>query len=115
MTDAEDHEALREGVRAVVSRFDDDYWYARDADGLFPFEFHKAMADAGWLGIPMPPEFGGAGPGVTGAAIMRPGGASHGGGMAAASSVHINLFGPHPIVVKGSQSQKARWLPPLIS
>ena len=105
--DAEDHEALREGVRAVVSRFDDDYWFARDDDGLFPFEFHKAMAQAGWLGITMPEEYGGAGLGVTEAAIMMREVASHGGGMAAASSVHINLFGPHAIVVHGTERQKA--------
>ncbi len=61
MDAVEEHEALREGVRAVVTRFDDDYWYARDDDGLFPFEFHKAMAAAGWLGITMPPAYGGAG------------------------------------------------------
>ncbi len=111
----EDHEALREGVRAVVAGFDDDYWYARDEDGLFPFEFHKAMARGGWLGITMPEEYGGAGLGVTEAAIMMREVASHGGGMAAASSVHINLFGPHPIVVKGTRAQKSRWLPPLIA
>jgi acyl-CoA dehydrogenase len=35
--------------------------------------------------------------------------------MAAASTVHINLFGPHPIVVKGTPEQKARWVPQLIS
>ena len=61
MDAVEEHEALREGVRAVVTRFGDDYWYARDDDGLFPFEFHKAMAQAGWLGITMPPAYGGAG------------------------------------------------------
>jgi hypothetical protein len=36
--------AIRGGVRAVVTKFDDEYWLARDDDGLFPFEFHKAMA-----------------------------------------------------------------------
>ena len=41
--------------------------------------------------------------------------ASHGGGMAATSAVHINLFGPHPIVVKASPEQKERWIPRLIS
>ena len=41
--------------------------------------------------------------------------ASHGGGMAAASTVHINLFGPHPIVVNGTPEQKARWVPRLIA
>jgi acyl-CoA dehydrogenase len=115
MIENEDHKAIREGVRAVVSRFGDDYWLARDDDGKFPREFHRAMAEAGWLGITMPTEYGGAGLGVKEAAIMMHEVASHGGGMAATSSVHINLFGPHPIVVKGTPEQKARWVPRLIS
>ncbi|RJF90134.1 acyl-CoA dehydrogenase [Oleomonas cavernae] len=112
---SEDHRAIRDGVRAVVSRFDDEYWLERDDDGRFPHEFHRAMADAGWLGITMPVEYGGAGLGVTEAAIMMHEVASHGGGMAATSAVHINLFGPHPIVVHGTPEQKARWVPRLIS
>lgn len=110
-----DLDAIREGVRAVVSRFDDKYWLARDEDGKFPFEFHRAMAEGGWLGITMPEEFGGAGLGVTEAAVMMHEVASHGGGMSATSAVHINLFGPHPIVVKGTPEQKARWVPRLIA
>lgn len=112
---AETRRQIREGVRAVASRFDADYWLARDEDGVFPREFHRAMADAGWLGITMPEEYGGAGLGVTEAAIMMHEVASHGGGMAATSSVHINLFGPHPIVVHGTPEQKAAWIPGLIA
>ena len=111
----EERNAIREGVRAVVTRFDDAYWLERDDDGKFPHEFHRAMAEGGWLGITMPEEYGGAGLGVTEAAIMMHEVASHGGAMAAASTVHINLFGPHPIVVKGTPEQKARWVPRLIS
>jgi acyl-CoA dehydrogenase len=111
---SEDHRAIRDGVNAVVRRFDDAYWLARDDDGEFPREFHRAMADAGWLGITMPVEYGGAGLGVTEACIMMHEVASHGGGMAAASTVHINLFGPHPIVVFGTDEQRKRWLPRLI-
>jgi acyl-CoA dehydrogenase len=111
---SEDHRAIRDGVRAVARRFDDEYWLARDEDGEFPREFHRAMADAGWLGITMPVEYGGAGLGVTEACIMMHEVASHGGGMAATSTVHINLFGPHPIVVFGSDEQRKRWLPGLI-
>lgn len=110
----EDHRAIRDGVGAVVRRFDDEYWLARDEDGVFPHAFHRAMAEAGWLGITMPTEYGGAGLGVTEAAIMMHEVASHGGGMAAASTVHINLFGPHPIVVVGTPEQRARWLPRLV-
>ena len=112
---SDDHQAIRNGVAQVVKRFDDDYWLARDEDGKFPFEFHRAMAEAGWLGITMPPEFGGSGLGVTEAAIMMNEVASHGGGMAATSAVHINLFGPHPILVFGSKDQKQRWIPKLVT
>ena len=112
--DTADHEAIRAGVEAVVRRFDDAYWLARDDDGVFPHEFHRAMAQAGWLGITMPVAHGGAGLGVTEAALMMHEVASHGGGMTAASSVHVNLFGPHPIVVFGSDAQKAQWIPRLV-
>ncbi|PSJ57812.1 acyl-CoA dehydrogenase [Mesorhizobium ephedrae] len=107
--------SIRDGVRGVVRQFDADYWLERDEDGRFPDEFHRAMADAGWLGITMPEEHGGSGLGVTEAAIMMHEVAGHGGGMAAASSVHINLFGPHPIVVFGTHEQKSEWIPRLVA
>ncbi len=107
--------AIREGVRSVVTKFDDEYWLARDDDGVFPREFHRAMADAGWLGITMPEEYGGSGLGVTEAMVMMHEVSSHGGGMAAASTVHINLFGPHPVVVKGTEEQKREWIPRLVA
>ncbi len=113
--ESDDLAAIREGVRSIVTRFDDEYWLARDEDGAFPRDFHRAMADGGWLGITMPEAYGGAGLGVTEAAVMMHEVASHGGGMTAASAVHINLFGPHPIVVKGTPEQKARWVPRLIA
>jgi acyl-CoA dehydrogenase len=112
---SEDLLALREGVRAIMRRFDDEYWLARDDDGEFPRAFHRAMAEGGWLGVTMPEEYGGSGLGVTEAAVMMHEVASHGGGMSATSTVHINLFGPHPIVVHGTPEQKARWLPRLVT
>lgn len=111
----EDLDAIREGVRSVCAPFDDEYWLARDDDGKFPREFHKAMADGGWLGITMPEKYGGSGLGVTEAMTMIREVASCGGGFAASSAIHINLFGPHPIVVKGTDEQKARWVPRLVS
>ncbi len=111
---SDDHKSIRESVRALVRSFGDDYWLAHDDSATFPKEFHRAMADAGWLGITMPTEYGGAGLGVTEAAHMMHEVASHGGGMSATSAVHINLFGPHPIVVFGTDAQKKRWLPRLI-
>jgi acyl-CoA dehydrogenase len=112
---SEEQRAIRDGVAAVCKRFTDDYWSSCDNDARFPFEYHKAMAAEGWLGVTMPEQYGGAGLGVTEAAIVMHTAASHGGGMAAASSIHINMFGPHAMVVHGSDDQKARWIPRLVT
>jgi len=110
-----EQDAIIDGVSAVCRRFGDDYWRSCDDEARFPRAFHQAMAEGGWLGITMPEEHGGAGLGVTEAALMMHTVARHGGAMAAASSIHINMFGPHPIVVHGTPEQKARWIPPLIA
>src|SRR5260370_33803855 len=67
---SDDHAAIREGVRAVVTRFGDNYWLARDDDGKFPFAFHRAMADAGWLSITTPEEYSGAAPPATAGPVV---------------------------------------------
>jgi acyl-CoA dehydrogenase len=110
-----DHNALDEAIGRICADFGDDYWLARDSDGQFPEEFVAAIAAGDWLGIAMPEEHGGAGLGVTEAALMMRRIAQSGGGFTAASSVHINIFGPHPITKFGSAEQQARMLPPLIS
>ncbi|HEY0105227.1 MAG TPA: acyl-CoA dehydrogenase family protein [Rhizomicrobium sp.] len=114
ITYSSDHRTIEESVGRVVARFSDAYWTQIDQTPRFPDEFHKAMADAGWLGIAMPVAFGGAGLGVTEAAILMHTVAKGGGGYAAASSIHLNIFGPHAIVVHGTDEQKRRFLPPLI-
>ena len=111
---SEEQEAIREGVRKVVQQFDDEYWSACETDKRFPFEFHRAMADAGWLGITMPEEVGGANLGVTEAAIMMHEVTAGAGGYSAASTLHLNLFGPHSVVVNGTAEQKQRMLKPLV-
>ncbi len=110
----EEQEAIRDNVAKVCGDFGDDYWLEHDRTGEFPDDFHAAMAAGGWLGIAMPEEFGGAGLGLTEAAIMMHQVAKSPGAMSAASAIHINIFGPHPVVVFGNDEQKQRWLPDLI-
>lgn len=110
----EDQAELVEAVGRVVSRFDEAYWSGKDRDHAFPHEFASAMAEGGWLGIAMPEAFGGAGLGVTEAALMMERVAHSPGAMAAASSIHINIFGLHPVVVFGNEDQHRRFLPSLI-
>src|SRR5690349_2892790 len=108
-----EQDAIRAAVAAICARFDDAYWLAKDREGGFPHEFHRAVAEAGWLGICIPEEFGGAGLGITEAAIMMEAIAASGAGMSGATAVHLNIFGLHPVVVHGSPEQQRRLLPPI--
>ena len=111
----EEHLAIVDAVSKVCSEFDDEYWSEKDRNAEFPHEFHRAMAQGGWLGITMPEEMGGSGLGVTEAALMMNVVGRSGGAAAAMSTLQINLFAPQPIVVLGTPEQKERMLRPLIS
>jgi acyl-CoA dehydrogenase len=110
-----DQQAIVDSVRRLCEPFDDAYWLERDRVGGYPTEFHKALADAGWLGICMPEEYGGSGLGIQEAAVLAHTLANTGGGMSAASAVHMNIFGLNPVVVFGTEEQKRRMLPPIAS
>ena len=110
-----DQEGIREAVLKICARFPDEYWLERDRDGVFPHEFHKTMADAGWLGVAMPESVGGAGLGITEAAIMMQAVAESGGGMAAASSIHGPVFSIQPVALFGTEEQQQRMIPPVLS
>ena len=106
---------IQDAIEKLCKPFDADYWLKKDQLGDFPFDFHQTLADAGWLGIAMPQEYGGAGLGITEAALMMRTISGSGAGLSGASAVHMNIFGLHPVVVFGSDEQKQRWLPPLIA
>ncbi|MFM8556781.1 MAG: acyl-CoA dehydrogenase family protein [Betaproteobacteria bacterium] len=110
-----EQQAIIDGVTAVCTGFGDDYWADCDREARFPREFHRAIADAGWLGVTMPEAYGGAGLGIKEASLVMHTVAQHGGAMAAASSIHMNMFGPHPMVVHGTPDQQARWIPQLVA
>src|ERR1700749_1007010 len=114
LTTTPEQEAIAGAIAKIYAGFGDDYWTACDTDARFPEAFYRAIADAGFLGICMPQELGGAGVGVVEAAIMMHEVGKGGGGYAAASSIHLNIFGPHAIVVHGTEEQKKRMLIPLI-
>lgn len=109
-----DQQAICEQIERLCAPFDDHYWFERDHDGAFPLDFVKAMADGGWLGIAMPEAYGGAGLGITEAALMMQTVAASGACLSGASAIHLNLFGPNVVVKFGTEEQRQRFLPPLI-
>jgi len=107
--------AIVEAVTQLCGDFGADYWSALDEQGRFPEAFHQAMARAGWLGIAMPEAYGGAGLGITEAALIMQAVSRSGAGFSGASAIHMNVFGLNPVVVFGSARQQQAALPPLIA
>ena len=106
---------IRDEVLKLCARFDDNYWLERDRTATFPEAFFAAMAEGNWLGIAMPEPYGGAGLGITEAAIVMQAVAESGACMSGASAIHINVFGLNPVVVFGTEEQKRRMLPPIVT
>ena len=110
----DDQISIRSAVEEICVDFDDEYWLKKDREGGFPEDFYLAMATAGWLGVAMPQEYGGAGLGISEACLMLETVAGSGACLAGASAIHMNVFGLHPVVVHGTAEQKQRWLPAII-
>lgn len=111
----EDQRSLVAAIERLCEDFPAEYWRDHDDRAVFPHAFHRAVAETGWLGIAMPEAQGGAGLGITEAALMMRAISASGAGMSGASSVHMNIFGLNPVVVFGSEEQRQRFLPPLIA
>ena len=105
---------LLNSLSNTIKIYDDNYWLDCDNASKYPIEFVDTMAKGGWLGIAMPTNYGGSNLGVTEASLMMMSIAEKG-GMTAASSIHMNIFGPSSIVKFASKAQKSNWLPSIIN
>src|SRR4051812_49880751 len=96
---------IRDEVAKLCARFDDAYWLERDRTASFPDAFFAAMADGNWLGIAMPEEYGGAGLGITEAAILMQAGAQARARLSGASAVPLHIFRLKPRRGVGTRGQ----------
>ncbi len=105
--------SLREEVRALCRHFEPAYWLEHDRSAEYPWEFLKAFAERGWLGLVIPERYGGSGLGVTEAGILLEAICESGAGLSGASPVHFYLFPLTPVIRHGSEAMKEAWLPRL--
>ncbi|MYF50669.1 MAG: acyl-CoA dehydrogenase [Gammaproteobacteria bacterium] len=111
----EEHQLIRDSVRKLCAGFPDEYWSEKDEAHEFPWDFYNAMADAGFVGIAIPEDYGGSGRGITEASIVLEEVAASGAAMNGCSSLHLSIFGMHPVVKHGSEAMKQRYLPRVVS
>jgi acyl-CoA dehydrogenase len=110
----EDQTAIRQAVTGLAAKFDDQYWMEKDDAHEFPTEFYDALASGGWLGVTTPETYGGQGLGITEASLILEAVSASGGGMNAASAIHMSIFGMHPVIVHGSEAMKQENLPRIV-
>src|SRR6266498_136802 len=111
----EQQELIRKEVAALSRNFSLDYWLEKDRKHEYPDEFVKAFAEGGWLGLMIPEAYGGAGLGVTEAAIMLHEICASGAGTSGASPIHFYCFPPEPVVRYGTEELKRRELPRIVT
>jgi len=107
----EQQELIRKEVATLARTFSADYWLDKDRKAEYPWEFVRAFAEGGWLGAVIPEQYGGAGLGVTEAALILHEICAAGAGTSGASPIHFYMFPPMPVVKHGTEALKQRVLP----
>lgn len=104
--------AIRDAVAKLCARFGHDYWSRLDRERRYPEEFVGALTEAGWLSILIPEKYGGAGMGITEAAlVLETIDRSDGTAVAA----HAQMYTMGTVLRHGNDEQKQRYLPDIAS
>ena len=112
LTNRDQFNDIREGVRAVCAEFPDEYHRKIDHDRAYPEAFVAALTKAGWMAALIPEEYGGSGLSLTAASVImeeinRTGGNS--------GACHGQMYNMNTLVRHGSEEQKRLYLPKIAS
>jgi acyl-CoA dehydrogenase len=104
----DEHQDIRDAVRALCAEFPDDYHRKVDAERGYPEAFVDALTRAGWLAALIPQDYGGSGLGLTEASVImeeinRSGGNS--------GACHGQMYNMGTLLRHGSDAQKQAYLP----
>ena len=112
---SEEHDALRESVRAFVHKEIRVHAAEWEEAGDFPRDLYTRMGELGFLGLKYPPEYGGSGPDLLAdTVVVEEMGRCGSGGVAAGIGGHKDL-GSYYVYRFGDEAQKQRWLVPSIT
>jgi alkylation response protein AidB-like acyl-CoA dehydrogenase/rubredoxin len=105
-------EELRAQIREFAEKEVKPNAFKWDKENYFPREVVEKMAENGWMGIPFPKEYGGAGLDINSYAIAVEELSRVDGGVGVILSAHVSL-GSWPIFAFGTEEQKQKYLVPL--
>jgi acyl-CoA dehydrogenase len=108
----DDHQELRDAVRALCAGFDSTYWQNIDEQRAYPETFVDALTQAGWLAALIPTQYGGSGLGLAQASVIMEEINLSGGN---AGSCHGQMYNMGTLLRHGSAKQKEHYLPKIAS
>ncbi|GAA4535857.1 acyl-CoA dehydrogenase family protein [Pseudonocardia xishanensis] len=108
---SDDHRDIQSAVADLAAKFDDEYWTRHDREHLFPTEFYEAFAEAGWLGVSIPTEYGGGGLGIAAGSILLETIAASGAAMNGCTPLHLSVFGINVVTKHGGDALRQEILP----
>ena len=111
-TTTKEHEEFRQKIRDFAESEVKPIAFMLDQKNQFPDEIVKKMAKLGFMGIPYPKKYGGAGLDIISYAIAVEELSRVDGGVGVILSAHVSL-GSYPIFAFGSEEQKKKYLVPL--
>ncbi len=112
MKNQQQHQDIRDAIRALCATFPAEYHREVDTRRGYPEEFVKALTEAGWLAALIPQEYGGAGLGLAEASVIMEEINRSGGN---AGACHGQMYNMGTLLRHGSAEQKDRWLPKIAS
>ena len=106
--DESDIAEIRQSVSQLCAKYSEDYWLDMDRTNGYPSDFVAELTQAGFLGVLIPEEYGGAGLGLAEASVImeeinRSGGNS--------GACHGQMYNMTTLVRHGSEDQRRRYLP----
>src|SRR5688500_18788327 len=109
---ADQHQDIRDAVRALCAEFPDEYFRKVDEQRIYPEAFVDALTKAGWMAALIPQEYGGSGLGLTEASVImeevnRAGGNS--------GACHGQMYNMNTLLRHVSKAQKDCYRPKIAS
>ncbi|MEH3086932.1 MAG: acyl-CoA/acyl-ACP dehydrogenase [Xylophilus ampelinus] len=106
--ETDQHQEIRDAVRALCADFPDEYFRRIDEERGYPEAFVDALTKAGWMAALIPAEYGGSGLSMAEASVImeeinRTGGNS--------GACHGQMYVMNAIVRSGTEAQKQAYLP----
>jgi acyl-CoA dehydrogenase len=111
----DDQRQIIQTASKIGEKYGPEYWYEKEENHEFPQEFLDAFAEAGFIGLGVPEQYGGVGAGLMDQVLAFEAMASNGGGLGPVAACLLGaIFGCSAVVKLGTEEQKEKYLPDLI-